>query len=129
MVATFSRKINAAIKVDTIIPTKEPGTLGIYLGVNQIAAKQIPAVATLYRLTVARCKLSSLMFSTKFSCFSNPLSPKKLAICPLKIITAIPEVNPMVTGLGINLINAPSFSSPITTKIIPARKPASNKFS
>ncbi|MNW63543.1 hypothetical protein D3C74_417630 [compost metagenome] len=58
-----------------------------------------------------------------------PVKPRKLPICPLKIVTAIPAVNPMVTGRGMNLINVPSRSSPISTRKIPARKPAISRFS
>ena len=58
-----------------------------------------------------------------------PVKPKKLAICPVNIITAIPEVKPIVTGRGMNLINEPNLKIPIRHKIIPASKPASSKSS
>ena len=57
------------------------------------------------------------------------LDPRKLAICPVKMVMAIPVVNPMVTGRGMYLIKEPSLKTPIKTKMIPAIKPATSRFS
>ena len=53
------------------------------------------------------------------------VSPKKSFSCPITIVTAIPEVNPVVIVNGMNLIRLPKWHSPIRTRKIPARIVAS----
>ena len=53
----------------------------------------------------------SIIFSWKYCFFSTPSIPKKFSICPEKIMTAIPEVNPIVTDLGIYVIRLPNFKT------------------
>ncbi|MCR6657526.1 MAG: hypothetical protein NVV63_17320 [Opitutus sp.] len=38
----------------------------------------------------------------------------------LKIVTAMPHVNPIVTGIGMKRINDPSRSAPIANMMVPA---------
>ncbi len=47
-------------------------------------------------------------------------NPKNSCNCPMKMMTAIPAVNPATTGYGMNLISTPSRNTPITTNITPA---------
>src|SRR5882724_9867795 len=42
-------------------------------------------------------------------------SPRKSFNCDTQIVTAIPVVNPVVTGYGMNLINVPNLNNPIST--------------
>ncbi|MNJ60821.1 hypothetical protein D3C77_565800 [compost metagenome] len=46
---TLPGNSQAAIKVETMMPTRDPGTLGKILGVRIRAAKHMPAISTLYR--------------------------------------------------------------------------------
>ena len=46
--------------------------------------------------------------------------PKKSLIWVEKISTAMPLVNPMVTGYGMNLIIEPSLTAPMTNRNTPA---------
>ena len=48
--------------------------------------------------TVPKLSPSAFIFSTKSAGTVSSLSPRKSLICVLKINTAIPQVNPMVTG-------------------------------
>ena len=50
--------------------------------------------------------------------FLYPVRPRKLAICPVKMVIAIPVVKPMVTGRGMYFIKEPSLNTPIRTKMI-----------
>ena len=45
--------------------------------------------------------------------------PKKLSICPSAIITAIPEVNPVMTGAGIYETSLPIFKRAARMRMIP----------
>ncbi len=47
-------------------------------------------------------------------------SPAKSGICVMKMTTAMPVVNPLVTGHGMNLISVPSRARPMMTRITPA---------
>ena len=47
--------------------------------------------------------------------------PKKSFNCPITIVTAIPEVKPVVIVYGMNLIRLPKWQSPIRIRKIPAR--------
>ena len=49
------------------------------------------------------------------------VTPKKSFNCPITMVTAIPEVNPVVIVNGINLIREPSWQNPMITRMIPAR--------
>ncbi|MNJ39450.1 hypothetical protein D3C77_343220 [compost metagenome] len=48
MVVTMPGYNQILATVDNMIPTRDAGTLGKYLGVMSSAARQIPAVITLY---------------------------------------------------------------------------------
>ena len=45
-----------------------------------------------------------------------------LSICPSAIITAIPDVNPVITGAGIREMNFPSLKMPSSKRMRPAIK-------
>ena len=44
----------------------------------------------------------------------------------MAIITAMPDVNPLITGIGINEISLPRCSTPAITRIMPASTVATN---
>ena len=48
--------------------------------------------------------------------------PNMLSICPRAIITAIPEVKPVITGAGIREMNFPSLKIPSSKRMTPAIK-------
>ncbi len=50
--------------------------------------------------------------------------PKKLSTCPRKMITAMPLVNPVMTGAGMKETTTPNRSSPATSRMAPLMKPA-----
>ncbi len=51
-------------------------------------------------------------------------SPKKSFHCPTQMITAIPAVKPTMTGSGMNLMTAPSWAMPSSSRMAPAIKVA-----
>lgn len=51
-------------------------------------------------------------------------SPRKSLTCPEKMIRAMPDVNPVTTGIGMNLMAVPSLATPSSTSITPAMKMA-----
>ncbi len=77
------------------------------------------------RLKVGHCKVlkwppSTFTFSTNSAGTLATERPKKSFTCVVKISTAIPEVNPIVTGYGMNLITDPNLTKPMTHSMIPA---------
>ena len=46
--------------------------------------------------------------------------PKKSFHWPIKMMTAMPDVKPTITGLGMNLMTLPSRASPMTSRMTPA---------
>ena len=52
--------------------------------------------------------------------------PKKLSICPMAMMTAMPEVKPMMTGMGMNVMSRPSLKTPASRSRMPAAKQAKN---
>ncbi len=51
--------------------------------------------------------------------------PRKLSIWPMKMIKAMPEVKPVITGAGTKAMKRPSRSRPMTSSRTPAIAPAS----
>ena len=51
---------------------------------------------------------------------------KKLSICPNAMMTAIPVVNPVITGTGIKEVSFPRRRIPASNNIIPASSVAIN---
>ena len=50
--------------------------------------------------------------------------PKKLSICPMAMIMAMPEVKPMITGMGMKPISRPRRKMPASRRRTPAAKQA-----
>ena len=65
-------------------------------------------------------------FNTFIAADSDDLvdTPKKLSNCPIAIINAIPDVNPVTTGVGIYDTTFPNFNIPAKIRINPANAPA-----
>ena len=53
-------------------------------------------------------------------------TPKAFLSCPMAITSAIPEVNPVTTGLGLNCTSLPNLKSPAISRIRPDMKVAAN---
>ena len=69
---------------------------------------------------VEKWRIYSIHFSTKPGGVASILKPNRSLICVEKITTAIPVVNPVVTGKGMNLINAPIRNNPKAIRKPPA---------
>ena len=80
-------------------------------------AKERPAAR---QDTVPTARLRTVMRGRKAAGRSTVVSPKKSLICVEAIRSAMPFVNPIVTGRGMNLTAAPRPVSPMITSIIPA---------
>ena len=71
-----------------------------------------------FSITAMRCR---------YCCGKFPISnPRTLSSCPDAITNAIPDVNPTITGLGMNWIRRPIRKSPSPMMISPAIAPASH---
>ena len=64
--------------------------------------------------------ISAQTFSWKCSPETAGCRPKKYFHCPTKMITAMPEVKPTMTGFGMKRITLPSCANPIASSITPA---------
>ena len=89
----------------------------------KIARETTPIKAAIGLIVVIECIISSTFSTVSTGEFLN-VRPKKSLICPIKIVTAIPEVKPVVIVNGINLIRLPNLQTPITISITPAMRVA-----
>ena len=64
-------------------------------------------------------KISVILSTVSTGEFLN-LRPRKSFICPTRIVTAIPKVNPAVIVPGMYLMRAPKRKSPMITMMTPA---------
>ena len=118
---------NLTIAIPTKTAIKEPGTLFKYFifGHTINIARLITPIKTAHQFTVEKLEKNASNFSTvSIGAFSanSPLyfTPKKSLNCPIKIVTAIPAVKPVVMVYGINFINEPNLKIPIKISKIPA---------
>ena len=76
------------------------------------------------------CQLSvnpSLKYSSSLNSAASVaavLTPSKLSIWPMAIISAIPEVKPVMTAEGINAMKRPNLKRPISSRKKPDSRPA-----
>ena len=73
---------------------------------------------------VARCPPKARHFSTNSGGTVPIRSPRKSLTSPEKMIRAMPLVNPMVTGYGMNLMAPPSRARPKPARMTPASRVA-----
>ena len=104
----------------TTIAIREAGIFSVNLGI-------IIRIARATSPTTSACQLNVPILSAIASTFSIVstgevwnVSPRKSLICPIRIVTAIPNVNPVVIVYGMKRIRLPNLRNPITTRIIPA---------
>ena len=101
---------------------REPGIFLLIFGHTiRIARDTIPTHSAC-QFIVCRNKMSYFTLATVSirGSFVTIVSPRKSLICPIKIVTAIPAVKPVVIGYGMNLISEPILNNPIKIRIIPA---------
>ena len=65
--------------------------------------------------------MTCISFSMVSTGDSRKVSPRKSLICPMKIVTAIPVVNPVVMVYGMNRIRLPRHRKPMIMRMRPAR--------
>ena len=101
--------------------TMLPGTRLLMRGMTMRIATVSAA-----RMSVARFACAALMMLTHvFSTNDAPvaytgLTPRKLLIWPQEMMTAMPAVNPTMTGLGMYSMILPSRSAAIARRMTPA---------
>ena len=76
--------------------------------------------AAVHRCAEERCWKYTAHLDRKSAGTSRKPSPKKSPTCVVKIVKAIPLVNPITMGYGIKRITTPKRNSPISTSITPA---------
>ena len=78
------------------------------------------AIAMAHGVALSACAAYATILARKSAGTPGMRKPKKSRSSPLKMMTAIPLVNPVTTGAGMNLIAPPSFATPRTMRITPA---------
>ncbi len=121
IVSTGSFRI-ATAAVARIIATNGAGTLRDTLGQKTSTARVPVATPTAAGLTVGRARPSASHFSTKSAGTAPIESPRKSFTWELKMMTAIPDVKPVTTGYGMNLIRPPRRARPRAIRPMPAIK-------
>ncbi len=129
MVSNFPGNRQKEMIVGMSNATSSKGIRGAIFGKKKITACPIKAVSILKRLTVWNSLMRSSIFSWKNSLFSRPVMLKKLPNCPVKMMTAIPVVKPIVTDRGTKWIRLLIPRKLIMTRKIPAKNPAISKSS
>eukprot|EP01022_Parablepharisma_sp_SALTPOND_P012225 TRINITY_DN1566_c0_g2_i1.p1 TRINITY_DN1566_c0_g2~~TRINITY_DN1566_c0_g2_i1.p1 ORF type:complete len:1815 (-),score=421.25 TRINITY_DN1566_c0_g2_i1:71508-76952(-) len=119
MVSTSSPRIHTARAASTT-PTTGPGMRGLNLRMRMMEARARTAMATVFGLMVPACWKQADHFSTNWGGTSAMDRPKKSFICEEKMSTAMPAVNPVVTGQGIYLMSVPNRKKPKISSSTPA---------
>lgn len=101
--------------------TKGAGSRRLIFGHPIRMVSVMAATPMAYGFTSPMWEKKASHFSTNSAGTAPIRSPSRSFTCELKMITAIPLVNPMVTLYGMNLIAPPSFASPRAMRKIPAR--------
>ena len=78
------------------------------------------ATATAHQLTTSRCRSNAAHFGTKSAGKEPTRRPSRSFTWLEKMISAMPLVNPMVTGYGMNLIAPPRRARPRPIRSTPA---------
>ena len=95
--------------------TIEPGTRRChFLGQAKMMAREAAARPRVGQWIVPRCSASTFILLDEIRRHVvHAASPRKSLICVLKISTAMPLVNPIVTGYGMYLIIVPMRAAPM----------------
>ena len=119
IVSTGSLKITA-IAVPASSATIEPGTRFVTSGHKQDDGERTPPTSTVLGSTRLPDAPPARHSRRKLARHGARLQSQKIRICVEAISTAIPFVNPIVTGRGINFTAIPSPVAPITSSRTPA---------
>ncbi len=120
---TLAARIDARIAA-SVSATSGPGTRRVMRG-HTIRTSNVNApIAASGQRAVSAAPANASIFSGKCSGDDAGVRPKKSRSCRPAMTTAIPAVNPVVTGCGMNWINRPRRNTPNAKRINPARSDA-----
>ena len=111
---------SAVASVARISATIAPGIFLVRRGIRRITARDATPTPIAAPCAVPICSANTLIRPRKSPGTRGVVKPRKSFICVEAIRSAIPFVNPIVTGRGINLTAVPSPTAPITIRIAPA---------
>ena len=100
--------------------TNGAGTRRLTRGHRMRIAIVAAATAIAAQFTESSCRANAGHLSKKFAGTAPIRSPNRSFTWLVKMISAIPLVNPVTTGCGTNLIALPSLVTPSTIRINPA---------
>src|SRR5215213_578452 len=121
MVSTGRLK-NAAIAVVTKMATNEPGILCVIFGQSNTIVTVMAASENEYQFTEDTYVKYAVHLKIKSAGTAPICNPRRSFTCEERITNAMPLVNPIIKGYGINFITDPNFARPMITSMMPARK-------
>ena len=119
MVFTF-RSSPFTRTADTMTATRDGGIFLINLGHMIRIARDRAPMSTAMGFKVSIHTKTSLSFSMVSTGECKKVIPMKSLIWPMKMVTAMPVVNPVVMVYGMNRIRLPRRSTPMTISRMPA---------
>ena len=119
MVMTGSRNART-VKVPRMTATIEPGTKRAQaFGQSVMRAAEASPTATVGPLSEGSARTSAGILSKNSAGTVPSCRPRKSFTCVSMIVIAMPQVKPVVTGCGMNLISVPSRAAPKANKNTP----------
>ena len=120
MVSTGSLRMVTST-VPTTTATIEPGTRLQRFGHKRMIASDRPATVVVAHVIVGRAPARATILDRNSAGSAAPnCRPSSARIWVERIVIAMPQVKPTVTGCGTNLIRLPSRRAPITNRMAPA---------
>ena len=119
MVLTSS-PLNFTSSEPTITAISEAGIFSSFFGQKMSIASDITPTSSACQLMVPMQLTISLTLSMVSMGLFLKVRPMKSFICPRRIVTAIPKVNPVVIVPGIYLMRVPKRQRPMMMRIMPA---------
>ena len=108
--------------IPAITARSDGGIVSLIIGQTiRIARHTAPTMtACTLMVLIKRISPTNLSIVSISGSSETTVRPRKSLICPIKIVTAIPAVKPVVIVYGIYLIRLPIRQTPIMIRIIPA---------
>src|ERR1051326_6806918 len=119
-IVSTGRWNNCTTSVERTSATRGPGILCETCGQSMMIKREPIAIAIENGFTRSRCRPKEAHFSIKSAGTAPICNPRKSLTCDEKMMSAIPLVNPTMTGYGMNLIAEPNRAKPIIMRMMPA---------
>ena len=119
-IGATSRPASVLKSVPASIPSSIAGQRGRKRRIRQIITTVNIPTPSVARSVSPMLAAKQRILPIKSAGTLSGLRPNRSFSCVAKITTAIPEVKPVVTGKGMNLINAPMRNKPNKINITPA---------